>query len=92
MTVREILLWLANKDDSIDYDSVERDIRAAVIGKDIKVGIEAVKQALFQQRVATRIEEATRWAVWDHDGEQVIGVMQHPLKQYIEEIICEEKR
>jgi len=31
MTVREILLWLANKDDSIDYDSVEKDICAAVI-------------------------------------------------------------
>lgn len=56
---------------------------------EIKIGISAVQQALFQQRVATRIEEATRWAIWNH-GEQTIGIMQHPLKKYIEEIIHEE--
>jgi hypothetical protein len=31
MTVREILMWLANKDDTIDYDAVEKDLRKAVI-------------------------------------------------------------
>jgi hypothetical protein len=39
MTVREILMWLANKDDTIDYDAVEKDIRKAVI-KETSVGTE----------------------------------------------------
>jgi len=31
MTVREILLWLTNKDDTIDYDEVEKSLREAFI-------------------------------------------------------------
>lgn len=56
---------------------------------EITIGISAVQQALFQQRVAARIEEATKWAIW-RDGTQVIGIQEHPLKQYIAEIIREE--
>jgi hypothetical protein len=61
----------------------------ASLNVEVKVSIEAVEQALFQQRVAARIEEATRWAIW-YDGKQFIGVMRKPLKVYIEEIIREE--
>jgi hypothetical protein len=56
---------------------------------EVQIGISAVQQAIFNQRVAARIEEATKWAIW-HDGEQTIGIMQYPLKQYIEDIIREE--
>ena len=59
--------------------------------EEIKVGISAVQQAILNQRVAARIEEATKWAIWRKDG-QTIGVMEHPLKQYIEEIIREEAK
>jgi hypothetical protein len=55
----------------------------------LSISVEAVEQAIFNQRVAARIEEATKWAIWHH-GEQTIGIMEHPLKVYIEEIIREE--
>jgi hypothetical protein len=56
----------------------------------IEIGLEAVEQAIFNQRVAARIEEATKWAIWKN-GVEVIGIMEHPLKKYIDEIIEEEK-
>jgi len=59
--------------------------------EEIKVGIKAVQQAIFNQRVAARTEEATKWAIW-RNGVEVIGVQERPLKQYIKEIICEETR
>lgn len=60
-----------------------------VAEEEIKIGIDAVKQAIFNQRVVSRIQEATKWAIC-HDGVEYIGVMQMPLKHYIELIIQEE--
>ena len=59
--------------------------------EETKVGVLAVQQAIFNQRVEARITEATKWAIW-YDGEQFIGIQKHPLKQYIEKIICEEAK
>ena len=67
----------------------ERDIVPAP--SEVKVGISAVNQAILNQRVAARIEEATKWAIW-RNGTQVIGVQERPLEQYIKEIVCEETR
>jgi len=67
----------------------ERDI--VPTPSEVKVGISAVNQAILNQRVAARIEEATRWAIW-RNGTQVIGVQEHPLKQYIDSIIREEEQ
>lgn len=58
---------------------------------EVRVGVDAVKQAIFNQRVEARITEATKWAIW-HDGVEYIGVMQMPLKHYIELIIQEEAK
>jgi hypothetical protein len=55
-----------------------------------QIGISAVQQAIFNQRVAARIEEATRWAFW-RNGEEVCGYSTcRPIALVREEIIREE--
>jgi len=85
---------VSDVDAAADFEVVGNQTRRErwrIMPEEVKIGIDAVQQAIFNQRVAARIEEATKWAIWN-DGEQFIGVQRHPLKKYIEEIIASEVR